>query len=77
MALPPRSTPDLRSLEESRNEGNGLSVVERRMLDRGKNEHRETTLATTRALQVSTHRDLTDPASERLANILYVYSLCR
>lgn len=63
MALPPRSTSDQGwSSEESRNEGKGLSVVERRMLDRGKNEHRETTLATTRALQVSTHRDLGRPS---------------
>jgi hypothetical protein len=62
MALPPRPTPGLgRSLEESRNEDNRLSVVERRMLDRGKKEHRETTLATTRALQVSLPQRLGKP----------------
>jgi hypothetical protein len=59
MSLPPRPTSDLGwSLEEPENGDNGLSIVERRMLERGKKEHRETTQATARALQVRARRDL-------------------
>jgi hypothetical protein len=75
MPLPQHPTSDLGwSLEEPQNEDNGLSIVERRMLERGKKEHRETTQATTRALQVNARRDLAKNFSTR-ASCKYLYFL--
>jgi hypothetical protein len=68
MALPPHQPwEDLGwSLEDPRNGDSGLSVVERRMLERGKKEHREATLATTRALQVGPNTETLPKTVERL-----------
>ena len=67
MPLPQHPTSDLGwSLEEPQNEDNGLSIVERRMLERGKKEHREATLATTRALQVGPNTETLPKTVERL-----------
>ena len=54
-----------------------LAPVERRMLNTGKKEHRETTEATQRTLQVRKKKDLSCVASRAPENLLFTQTLFR